>query len=295
MVTAHRSPRVGLLYRAIDRDSVMSLQDFAQAADERGFDSLVLGEHTHIPVSRESDFIGGGELPDSYPRLLDPYIGLAFVAARTSLRIGTCVSLVAEHDPIALAKALATLDFLSDGRLTLGVGYGWNREEFANHGHSYKDRRKIVREYVELMRELWTKTEAEYHGTFARLEPSWSWPKPVQSTIPVLLGAAAAGDRAIEEIAAWADGWMIGGSNLDWLAERNAALTRRWLEAGRDESGPIIYAMHQQQDDDDFLARLDRYRELRVAEVLCDIPTAPRSKILPILDRYADALGAVSI
>ena len=288
-----RSPRVGVLYRAVDRDSVMSLQDFARAADERGFDSLVLGEHTHIPISRESGFIGSGEMPDDYPRLLDPYIGLAWVAATTSLRIGTCVSLVAEHDPIALAKALATLDFLSGGRLTLGVGYGWNREELADHGHAFKDRRKIVREYVELMRALWGHTVAEYHGTFASLQPSWSWPKPAQSPIPVLLGAAAAGDRAIEDIVQWADGWMIGGSNLEWLAARNVALTRRWLEAGRAETGPLIYAM-QQAGDDDFARRLDRYQELGVAEVLCDIPTAPGSEILPILDKYADAFGAVS-
>jgi probable F420-dependent oxidoreductase len=290
-MTDSRSPRVGLLYRAIDRDSVMSLQDIADAADERGFDSFVLGEHTHIPVSRESEFIGGGDMPDSYTRLVDPYIGLTWVAARTSLRIGTCVSLVAEHDPIALAKALATLDFLSGGRLTLGVGYGWNREELADHGHAYKDRRQIVREHVELMRELWTKTEAEYHGTFARLQPSWSWPKPAQPSIPVLMGAAAAGDRAIAEIVAWADGWMIGGTSLDWMAERNAVLTRRWLEAGRDPSGPLIYAIQQAVEVDDFLAGLDRFRELGVAEVLYDIPTAPPGEILPVLDKYAKALG----
>jgi probable F420-dependent oxidoreductase len=283
-----RSPRVGVLYRAVDRDSVMSLQDLACAAAERGFDSLVLGEHTHIPVSRETGFIGGGEMPGDYPRLLDPYIALAWVAATTPLRIGTCVSLVAQHDPIALAKALATLDFLSGGRLTLGVGYGWNREELADHGHNFKDRRKIVREHVELMRELWGSTVAEYHGAFASLQPSWSWPKPAQSPIPVLLGATAAGGRAIEDIVCWADGWMIGGGNLEWLAERNAALTRCWTEAGRAEDGPIVYAM-QQVVEDDFARRLDRYHELGVAEVLCDIPTAPRSEILPILDKYAEA------
>jgi probable F420-dependent oxidoreductase len=293
-MTDSRSPRVGLLYRAIDRHSVMSLPDIAQAADERGFDSLVLGEHTHIPISRVSEFIGEGEMPDSYARLVDPYIGLAWVAARTSLRIGTCVSLVAEHDPIALAKALATLDFLSGGRLTLGVGYGWNREEFAGHGHDYKDRRQIVREYVALMRELWTKTEAEYHGTFASLQPSWSWPKPAQQRIPVLLGAAAAEDRAIAEIVQWADGWMIGGSSLDWMAERNAVLTRRWLEAGRDPSGPLSYAIQQVVEVDEFLAGLERFRDLGVAEVLYDIPTAPPGEILPILDSYAKALDGAA-
>jgi len=292
-MTALRSPRVGVLYRAVDRDSAMSLQDFAKAAEERGFDSLVLGEHTHIPVSRDSEFIGEGDLPDDYPRLLDPYIGLAFVAATTTLRIGTCVSLVAEHDPIALAKALATLDFLSGGRLTLGVGFGWNREELVNHGHAFKDRRKIVQENVELMRTLWSQTVAEYHGTFANLAPSWSWPKPAQP-IPVLLGAAAAGDLAIEAVVQWADGWMIGGSSLEWLDERCAALNRRWLEAGRSVTGPVIYAIQQADDGDEFTRRLDRYREMGVAEVLCDIPTAPGDEILPILDRYADALSALS-
>lgn len=290
-MTDSRSPRVGLLYRAVDRDTVMSLQDIAQAADERGFDSLVLGEHTHIPVSRESAFIGeGDEMPDSYTRLLDPYIALAFVAARTSLRIGTCVSLIAEHDPIALAKALATLDFLSGGRLTLGVGYGWNREELADHGHDYKDRRAIVREYVELMRELWTKDEAEYHGTHASLQPSWSWPKPAQESIPVLMGAAAAGPRAIEEIVRWGDGWMIGGNNLGWLAERNAELSRQWHAAGRDPAGPVVYAMHQAARGTDFAGLLGQYRDLRIDEVLCDIPTAPASEVLPLLDEYAAAL-----
>jgi probable F420-dependent oxidoreductase len=283
---------VGVLYRAIDRDSVMSLADFAKAAEERGFESLVLGEHTHIPVSRESEVIGGGELPDEYTRLLDPYIGLAFVAATTSLRIGTCVSLVAEHDPIALAKAMATLDFLSGGRLTLGVGFGWNREELVNHGHAWKDRRQIVREYVELMRALWSQTVAEYHGTFASLAPSWSWPKPAQP-IPVLLGAASAGDRAIGAVAQWADGWMIGGSSLEWLEERCAALNRRWLQAGRPVNGPVVYVIQHTDDPAEFARRLDRYREMQVAEVLCDIPTASESEILPTLDRYAKALSAV--
>jgi probable F420-dependent oxidoreductase len=292
-VTAQTSPRVGVLYRAVDREPAMSLPDIAKAAEERGFDSLVLGEHTHIPVSRETEFIGEGDLPDDYARLLDPYIGLAFVAATTSLRIGTCVSLVAEHDPIALAKALATLDFLSGGRLTLGVGFGWNREELVNHGHAFSDRRQIVREYVELMRTLWSQTVAEYHGSFASLAPSWSWPKPAQP-IPVLLGAAAAGDRAIEAVAQWADGWMIGGSSLDWLEERCAALSRSWLEAGRPGSGPVVYVIQQTDDGAEFARRLDRYREMEVAEVLCDIPTARASEILPILDRYAAARSAAA-
>ena len=187
-------PGVGVLYRATDQ---MRFLELARAADERGFTSLVLGEHTHIPVTSDPRrFPGDGEsIPDSYPRLLDPYVALSFVAAQTSLKIATCTSLPAQHDPIALAKALATLDFLSEGRLTLGVGYGWNPDELVNHGHDYEHRRAIVREHVELMRTLWTDNEAEYHGVHANLERSWSWPKPAQTSIPVLLGAAGRARR----------------------------------------------------------------------------------------------------
>ena len=138
-----------------------------------------------------------GSLPDAYPEFPDPYVALAFVAAQTSLRIASGIALVAQHDPIALAKTIATLDHLSGGRFTLGVGFGWNREELANHGGDFHARRAIVREHVELMRQLWTEEEAEYHGRYANLERSWSWPKPVQPSIPVLLGVQA-GQRGFD-------------------------------------------------------------------------------------------------
>lgn len=291
MSTNKPDPGVGILYRAID--GAMPLVEIAHAGEARGFDALVLGEHTHIPTSQESQFIGEGEMPETYTRLIDPYIGLSFVAARTSLKVGTCISLVAEHDPIALAKALATLDYLSEGRLTLGVGYGWNMEELANHGHDPKNRRAIVREYVELMRRLWTDTVAEFHGEYANLAPSWSWPKPAQASIPVLLGAGAAGDRAIGDIVQWCDGWMPGGANADWLGGRMKALEERWFAAGRSEDGPITWAIQSDVDADEFKAQLDRFRNLGVAQVLVDIPTAERDEVLPILDRYAKVLADV--
>src|SRR6516165_8558357 len=174
------NPRIGLLYR--QTDAAMPLLDLAHAAEERRFDCIVIGEHTHIPVSRETPFPGtaDGSLPDAYPEFPDPYVALAFIAARTSLRIAVGIALVAQHDPISLAKTVATLDSMSGGRLTLGVGFGWNREELANHGKNFLDRRAVVREHVELMRALWTQTEAEYHGEHANLERSWAWPKPAQ-------------------------------------------------------------------------------------------------------------------
>ncbi|SEO69695.1 probable F420-dependent oxidoreductase, Rv2161c family [Trujillonella endophytica] len=285
-----RSPLVGLLYR--ETAAAMPLLEFAQAAAERGFDSVAIGEHTHIPVSRESPFPGGGDLPDAYPEFPDPYVALAFIAAQTSLRIAVTIALVAQHDPIALAKTTATLDRMSGGRLTLGVGFGWNREELANHGKSFADRREIVRDYIRLMRTMWTETEAEYHGTHANLERSWSWPKPIQSPVPVLLGAQA-GPRAFEAIIDWADGWIPGGHDLDWLATQLEELRSRWVDAGRDEAGPVVWPMQNfVLTDEQLQSRLERLRELSVHQVLLDIPTAGRDEVLPLLDRYANVLAA---
>ena len=288
MSTGQPMPGVGVLYRATDQ---MRFLELARAADERGFTSLVLGEHTHIPVSSDPAWFpgAGSSIPDSYPRLLDPYVALSFVAAQTSLKIGTCTSLPAMHDPIALAKGLATLDFLSGGRLTLGVGYGWNRDEFTNHGRDYRHRRAIVREHVELMRQLWTEVEAEYHGEHANLERSWSWPKPAQPTIPVLLGAAGQ-PLAMNAIVAWADGWMPGGS-VDWIAGKLSELRRRWNEAGRFEAGPIVWAIQEITDDDAFHADLERLAGLGVAEVLISFNTVDKDEILPVLDRYAKVIA----
>lgn len=224
------SPQIGLLYR--QTDASMPLLDLAHAAEERRFDCIVIGEHTHIPVSRETPFPGtaDGSLPDAYPEFPDPYVALAFIAAQTSLRVAVGIALVAQHDPIALAKTIATLDRMSGGRLTLGVGFGWNREELANHGKSFTDRRAIVREHVELMRALWTQTEAEYHGEHASLERSWAWPKPVQPTVPVLLGVQG-GERGFEAVVGWGDGWLPGSAlsstcSVSWRWTRSCSTSR---------------------------------------------------------------------
>ena len=282
-----RTPAVGLMYRAADIG--MPVVELARAAAERGFDSVVVGEHTHMPVSRETPFPMGGELPDVYRRLLDPFVALAFVAAETKLAIGTCVSLIAQHDPIALAKAVATLDHMSGGRFTLGIGYGWNREELANHGHDFNDRRAIVRDHVGVMQALWRDEEAEYSGQHASLRPSWAWPKPAPSkSVPVLLGCLP-NERNLDEIVSWGDGWIPGGNDADWLASSLSALSERWTAAGRDPSGPIIWAMQNIADDTEMRAQLDRFRSLGVTQVLLDVPTTSRDTILALLDRCREA------
>ena len=284
-----RFPGVGVLYRATDE---MSFLELAHAAADRGFSSVVLGEHTHIPVSSDPACFPGGShtIPRTYPRLLDPYIGLAFVAAQTSLKIATSTSLPAQHDPIALAKSLATLDHLSGGRLTVGVGYGWNPAELVNHGRAWKDRRGIVQEHVELMRALWTEPEAEYHGGHANLERSWAWPKPAQPSIPVLLGAVGR-DRAMEAIVEWADGWMPGGS-IQWAADRLEVLRRLWADAGRAESGPIIWFIQDAVDADKLRARLERLAALDVDEVVVAFDTVEADEILRALDSYEKVIAA---
>jgi len=283
--------QIGLLYR--QTDAAMPLLDLAHAAEERHFDCIVIGEHTHIPVSRETPFPGtaDGSLPDAYPEFPDPYVALAFIAARTSLRIAVGIALVAQHDPIALAKTVATLDAMSGGRLTLGVGFGWNREELANHGKIFSDRRAIAREHVELMRALWTQTEAEYHGEHVNLERSWAWPKPAQPSVPVLLGVQG-GERAFEAIVAWGDGWLPGGSDGRWLSAKLAELRSRWADAGRPGRGPIVWPMENRVlGHDELSAQLDLFRDLAVDQAVLDVPTAGRDEILPLLDRYSKVIA----
>lgn len=283
-------PLAALHYFATDQS--LPVADFARAAAELGFDAVLLPEHTHIPVCTGSPYPGGGGLPERYRRTLDPYVALSVVAAQTDLKIGTCISLIAQHDPIALAKTIATLDFMSGGRFSLGVGYGWNVPELANHGREAAKRREIVREYVGLMRALWQDTEAEFHGDHANLSPSWAWPKPVQQpSVPVLLGCQLT-PRGYAEIVGWADGWIGFAGDLDVFAAQVTTLRSRWAEAGRAEAGLLIRPMLGIVDDDTLRRSFERFQSLGVDQVVLDLQ-AVEGDILAVLDRYAAALAAV--
>ena len=187
-------------------DYSIRIDELARAAEERGFESLFVTEHTHIPTSRRSPFAGGGPLPKEYAHTLDPFIGLTAAAAVTQrLKLGTGICLVVEHDPIVLAKTIASLDLLSNGRFLFGIGAGWNAEEMEHHGTVFKTRFRLLRERILAMREIWTKEAAEFHGEFVNFDPIWSYPKPVQKPHPpVLLGGESG--HTLQRIVDFCDG-----------------------------------------------------------------------------------------
>jgi probable F420-dependent oxidoreductase len=264
-------------------DLAMSPVALAREAELRGFHSLYVPEHTHIPVSRRTPApTGDAELADEYRRSLDPYVALAAAAAVTGeIRLGTGVALVAQHDPIALAKEIATLDVLSGGRFVLGIGYGWNHEEMENHGIDVKRRRSRVRETMLAMQALWANEVAEFHGEFVRFEPSWQWPKPLQQPRPPVLLGGAPGPTLFAHVAEYADGWLpIGGSGL---ARALPELRRACEERGRDPAALQIVPMGVFPDP----GKLEHYRSLGVSEAVLRLPSAPRDEVLPVLDAYA--------
>ncbi len=272
--------RISLTIFATDR--TIRPDELAREAEARGFQGLYVPEHTHIPVSRRTPApTGDAELPEEYRRTLDPWVALAMGAAVTSrLRLGTGIALVAQHDPIALAKQVATLDHLSGGRAVLGIGFGWNREEAEDHGVDWARRRDLVRERVLAMQRLWADDEASFAGEFVRLEPSWAWPKTVRGRVPVVIGGAA-GPVLFRHIAEYADGWIpIGGAGL---SQALPVLRAAWAEAGREPAALEVMPFGTVPDE----GKLAHYESLGITEVVLRLPSAGRDAVLPLLDRYA--------
>jgi probable F420-dependent oxidoreductase len=268
-------------------DYAMRPDDLGRAAEERGFESLFLPEHTHIPCSRRSPWPGGKELPKDYWHTHDLFVALAMAAAVTKrIKIATGICLVVERDPITTAKEVATLDFLSGGRVLFGVGGGWNAEEMENHGTNFRTRWKLMRERVEAMKAIWQKDEAEYHGELVRFDPIWSYPKPVQKPHPpVLVGGSGAPAR--QRAVAYGEGWMPIPGRGDSIAEGIRDLHARAERAGRDPRSIPVTLFGARAD----AAALDEYRSAGVDRVLFPLPAADRDTVLPLLDRYAKFLG----
>jgi probable F420-dependent oxidoreductase len=261
----------------------------ARAAEAAGFDGFFVPEHTHIPVRREAAHprTGGSELPDDrYLRTLDPWVSLGMAAAVTSgIRLGTAVALPAEHDPIALAKTIASLDHLSGGRVVLGIGFGWNTDELADHGVPAGRRRTVLREYLEAMQALWSEPEASYHGDFVRFGECWAWPKTAQQPrVPVWLGAAG-NQRTFGWIARSADGWLTTPGE-EGIEEKVALLHQAWREAGR--PGTPDVAVLAGKPDPGVLSRWD---EIGVTDALFGMPDRAEDEVIAYLGRLAGRLG----
>lgn len=272
-------PRFGLTIFPTD----YSIQpvELAQAAEARGFESLFFPEHTHIPASRQSPFPGGGDLPKMYWHSHDPFVALGACAGATStIRLGTGICLVIERDPITLAKEVASLDMISNGRFVLGIGAGWNREEMENHGADYRNRWKIVREKVLAMKAIWTEEAADFHGEFVDFDPLWSYPKPVQAGgPPIWIGANS--KWVFDRVAEYADGWMpiggLGSGNMERMTEALAARGRK-IE---DMDLALFGAPH---DHDQLKGRIEQGFD----ELVFSLPDASAEKVLPLLDKLAE-------
>ena len=267
-----------------------SIQPAALAleTERRGFESLWFPEHSHIPAKRESPWPGGPELPKMYYDVMEPFVALAAAAAvTTTLELATGICLVVQRDPIQLAKSVATLDRVANGRFLFGIGAGWNAEEMRNHGTDFAKRMSIMRERVLAMKEIWTNSKAEFHGKHLDFAPIMSWPKPVQKPHPPIHvggGFPNGARRAVE----YGDGWMpIFGR--DQIVARLPELRAMLTDAGRDPAKfeVSIFGIGPLQ------AELEKARDAGITRVVFGLPPEPEEKLLPLLDRYAELARSV--
>ncbi len=265
-------------------DYSMPVDQLAIAAEERGFDSIWVPEHTHIPANRRTDYPGGGELPKEYSHTLDPFVALAMAAGVTkNLKLATGICLLIEHQALTIAKTVATLDHLSGGRVMLGLGAGWNREEMENHGTQYASRFRKLEEQMAALREIWTNEEATFHGEFENFDSVWSWPKPVQQPHPpLILGGET--DHTLKRIVRLGDGWLPRAMNPERVFTGMEKLRRFAEEAGRDPAtiSVSVFAPPPKED------VINRFRETAAERVILMVPPQDTDATLRRLDRYAN-------
>jgi len=271
-------------------DYSMTPAELARALEARGFESVWSPEHSHIPLSRQTPFPQGGDLPKAYYDVMDPFVSLTAAASvTTSLRVGTGVCLVAQRDPIQTAKLVASIDQVSNGRFLFGIGNGWNAEEMADHGTVFETRHKLARERVEAMKRIWTQSKPEYHGEFVNFDPMMTWPKPVQKPHPpVLVGGAFpfAARRALR----YGDGWIPHRrrKQYDDVATLLPQFKQMAAEANRPlESVPVTIWGAKDAD------QIKRDRDAGVDRVILQLETAKADVVLPVLDRWADVVREV--
>ncbi len=270
-----------------DTDYSIRADELARELEDRGFESLFVPEHTHIPTSRKSPFPGGGPLPKQYSHTLDPFVTLSWAAAVTSrLRIGTGICLVPQRDPIVTAKSVASLDMMSNGRFVFGMGGGWNVEEMEDHGATYRTRFAMLREHVLAMKALWGEDEATFSGEHVSFEPTWSWPKPAQQPHPpLLLGGES--DHTLRRVVEYCDGWFPRGRGGFDPAVAMDRLRRTADDAGRDMASLTVSVFGAPAD----AQTLENYAQAGINRAILPLPSEGRDQVLALLDRYGTLLG----
>ncbi len=277
--------KIGAFMFATDYN--IDIVELATAMEDRGLESLFVPEHTHIPASRLTPFPSGGDLPKKYIHTHDPLVSLSFAAAATkNLKIGTGICLVPQHDPIVLAKGIASLDMLSGGRFIFGIGGGWNVDEMENHGATYETRFAMLRENILAMKEIWTEDTASFQGQYVEFDKIWSYPKPVQEPHPpILLGGET--DHTLRRVVDFCDGWFPrAGANFD-PHEMMSRLRKHADGVGRDMSTLQVSVFRAPADK----AVLDNMRQQGMDRALLEIPDTGRDEVLKLLDDYAKLLG----
>lgn len=273
--------RIGLFPFCTDYS--MPVDKLAIAAEERGFDSIWVPEHTHIPASRATPYPGGGELPLEYSHTLDPFVALGIAAGvTTKLKLATGICVAVEHHTLTLAKTVATLDHVSNGRVLLGLGGGWNREEMENHGVEYNTRFKKLEEQMRALKLVWTQDKASFDGEFEKFEDVWSWPKPAQAPHPpMFLGGAS--DHTLKRVVRVAEGWLPITTNADAIIAKMQKLDNFAIAAGRDPAS-IAVSVFAAPPKDELVAK---FRDTRAERVIFQVPPQNESDTLRRLDRYA--------
>ena len=261
-----------------------------RALEERGFESVWAPEHSHIPASRRSPWAGGGELPKQYYDCMDPFVTLtAAAAATTKLKIGTGVCLVNQRDPIQTAKLVASIDQVSQGRLLFGIGIGWNADEMENHGTVFVTRAKLVRERIEAMKAIWTKSKAEYHGEFVNFDEMMAWPKPVTKPHPpVIVGGAF--PQGARRALRYGNGWIPIAGRAP-IEDALRAFKQMAAEAGRDPAEVPISTFGATEDAD----AIRRHADLGVGRMVVTLASEKEDTILPVLDRWAAIIRKVKV
>src|SRR3954452_24709996 len=270
-------------------DYSMSPTELARALEERGFDSLWVPEHSHIPLSRKSPFPSGGDVPKKYYDVMDPFVVLGAAAAVTkTLLLGTGICLITQRDPIQTAKQVASIDQISSGRFLFGIGNGWNEDEMANHGTVFASRHKLARERVEAMKEIWTKSKPEYHGEFVNFDPMMTWPKPIQKPHPpVIVGGAFpySARRAIR----YGDGWIPQAARGGYkeIGDLIPEFRKMATEAGRNPDDIAITVWFPRREVD----LMKRYADMGVERVVFNVESEKADKVLPVIDEIAEFMA----